>query len=95
MRGVRVPPVENRPEPKYPFTSEGSAGGVQAVQRGDPALRPDLGHFSQTNWVLKGKSLTTDPTKTELGKAINGQQSVDKALENIVAGYNQQVGGGS
>lgn len=43
--------------------------------------------------MLKGKSLTEDPTKTELAKAINGQQSADKALENIVAGYNQQVGG--
>jgi alpha-1,4-digalacturonate transport system substrate-binding protein len=43
--------------------------------------------------VLNGKSLTEDPTKTELGKAINGQQSADKALQNNVDSYNQQVGG--
>ncbi len=43
--------------------------------------------------MLKGKSLPEDPTKTELGKAINGQQSSDKALQNIVDVYNQQVGG--
>jgi alpha-1,4-digalacturonate transport system substrate-binding protein len=43
--------------------------------------------------VLKGKSLADDPTKAELGKAINGQQSPDKALDNIVDIYNQQVGG--
>ena len=46
----------------------------------------------QTKWVLDGKALTTDPSVTELGKAINGQESTSQAMQNIVDGYNQQVG---
>ena len=43
-------------------------------------------------WALEGKSFTTDPTVTEIGKAINGQQSSADAVKNIVAGYDKQVG---
>ncbi|MFF1439029.1 extracellular solute-binding protein [Streptomyces sp. NPDC058295] len=88
-------PVESGLNPKYPFTSEAAQAAFKLYNESIPLYAPISGYFSgaQTNWVLKGKSLTEDPTKTELGKAINGQQSADKALENIVAGYNQQVGG--
>ncbi|MER6788804.1 extracellular solute-binding protein [Streptomyces sp. NPDC000658] len=90
-------PVESGLNPKYPFTSEAAQAAFKLYNEEIPLYAPISGYFNgaQTNWVLKGKSLTEDPTKTELGKAINGQQSADKALENIVAGYNQQVGGGS
>ncbi|KKD07899.1 extracellular solute-binding protein [Streptomyces sp. WM6386] len=88
-------PVESGLNPKYPFKSEAAQAAFKLYNESIPLYDPISGYFNkaQTNWVLKGKSLTEDPTKTELGKAINGQQSSDKALENIVAGYNQQVGG--
>ena len=90
-------PVESGLSPKYPFKSEAAQAAFKLYNEEIPLYAPISGYFNgaQTNWVLKGKSLTEDPTKTELGKAINGQQSADKALENIVAGYNQQVGGAS
>ncbi|MEU1511673.1 extracellular solute-binding protein [Streptomyces sp. NPDC005811] len=90
-------PVESGLNPEYPFTSEAAQAAFKLYNEEIPLYAPISGYFNgaQTNWVLKGKSLTEDPTKTELGKAINGQQSAEKALENIVAGYNQQVGGAS
>ncbi|WP_055716039.1 extracellular solute-binding protein [Streptomyces torulosus] len=88
-------PVESGLNPKYPFKSEAAQAAFKLYNESIPLYDPISGYFNgaQTQWVLNGKSLTEDPTKTELGKAINGQQSADKALENIVAGYNQQVGG--
>ncbi|MGW2618412.1 extracellular solute-binding protein [Streptomyces sp. NPDC001500] len=90
-------PVESGLNPKYPFTSEAAQAAFKLYNEEIPLYAPISGYFNgaQTQWVLKGKSITEDPTKTELGKAINGQQSAEKALENIVAGYNQQVGSGS
>ncbi|MDG5806364.1 extracellular solute-binding protein [Streptomyces ossamyceticus] len=88
-------PVESGLDPKYPFKSEAAQAAYKLYNESIPLYDPISGYFNsaQTQWVLNGKSLTEDPTKTELGKAINGQQSPDKALENIVASYNQQVGG--
>ncbi|MEU6380688.1 extracellular solute-binding protein [Streptomyces sp. NPDC046909] len=88
-------PVESGLNPTYPFKSEAAQAAFKLYNEEIPLYDPISGYFNgaQTNWVLKGKSLTEDPTKTELGKAINGQQSADKALQNIVDGYNQQVGG--
>ncbi|MFE6617967.1 extracellular solute-binding protein [Streptomyces sp. NPDC008086] len=88
-------PVETGLNPKYPFKSEAAQAAFKLYNESIPLYAPISGYFNsaQTNWVLKGKSLTEDPTKTELGKAINGQQTADKALQNIVDGYNQQVGG--
>ncbi|MFF1301426.1 extracellular solute-binding protein [Streptomyces sp. NPDC058307] len=88
-------PVESGLSPKYPFKSEAAQAAFKLYNESIPLYAPISGYFNtaQTNWVLKGKSLTEDPTKTELGKAINGQQTADKALQNIVDGYNQQVGG--
>jgi len=87
-------PVESDLEPKYPF----GAATQQAFDLYNveiPLYAPVSGYFNtaQTDWVLKGKTLTTDPSVTEMGKAINGQESVKTALNNIVAGYNEQVGG--
>ncbi|MGA5895474.1 extracellular solute-binding protein [Streptomyces venetus] len=88
-------PVETGLNPKYPFTSEAAQAAFKLYNEEIPLYAPISGYFNtaQTKWVLKGKSLPEDPTKAELGKAINGQQSVDKALQNIVDVYNQQVGG--
>lgn len=88
-------PVESGLTPKYPFESEAAQAAFKLYNESIPLYDPISGYFNsaQTNWVLKGKSLADDPTKAELGKAINGEQSADKALQNIVDGYNQQVGG--
>lgn len=90
-------PVESGLNPTYPFKSEAAQAAFKLYNESIPLYAPISGYFNvaQTNWALKGKSLTDDPTKAEIGKAINGEQSADKALENIVAGYNQQVGGAS
>ena len=90
-------PVETGLNPKYPFTSAAALAAFKLYNEEIPLYAPISGYFNnaQTNWVLKGKSLATDPTVTELGKAINHQESVGDALKNIVSGYNQQVGGGS
>ncbi|MDH6622406.1 alpha-1,4-digalacturonate transport system substrate-binding protein [Streptomyces sp. LBL] len=88
-------PVESGLNPKYPFTSEAAQAAFKLYNEEIPLYAPISGYFNtaQTNWVLKGKSLPDDPTKAEIGKAINGQQSVGKALDTIVSVYNQQVGG--
>ncbi|MGW1952628.1 ABC transporter substrate-binding protein [Streptomyces sp. NPDC001920] len=88
-------PVESGLNPEYPFKSEAAQAAFKLYNESIPLYAPISGYFNtaQTGWALKGKTLTEDPTKAELGKAINGQQSVEKALDNIVAGYNQQVGG--
>ncbi|WP_416986674.1 extracellular solute-binding protein [Streptomyces sp. T028] len=88
-------PVESGLNPTYPFESEAAQAAFKLYNESIPLYAPISGYFNvaQTNWALNGKSLTDDPTKAEIGKAINGEQSADEALENIVAGYNQQVGG--
>jgi alpha-1,4-digalacturonate transport system substrate-binding protein len=87
-------PVESGLDPVYPLSSAAQAA-FKLYNEEIPLYAPISGYFNtaQTDWVLKGKSLTTDPSVTEIGKAINGQESVSTALNNIVAGYNEQVGG--
>ena len=43
--------------------------------------------------AFAGSDTPLSEDEGELGKAINGQQSADKALQNIVDGYNTAVGG--
>lgn len=87
-------PVESGLDLQYPFSSKAAQDAFTLYNKELPLYAPISGYFNQaqTQWVLAGKSLTTDPSVTELGKAINGQQSVQKTVTNIVAGYNQQVG---
>ncbi|NNC11568.1 sugar ABC transporter substrate-binding protein [Planctomonas sp. JC2975] len=87
-------PVESGLNPVYPFKSTAAQDAFKLYNDELPLYAPVSGYFNQaqTKWVLDGKSLTTDPSVTEIGKAINGQESVDDALKNIVDGYNQQVG---
>jgi alpha-1,4-digalacturonate transport system substrate-binding protein len=87
-------PVESGLDPQYPFKSTAAQDAFKLYNDELPLYAPISGYFNQaqTKWVLNGKSLTTDPSVTELGKAINGQESTSEALKNIVDGYNQQVG---
>ena len=88
-------PVESGLDPVYPFKSAAAQAAFKLYNEEIPLYAPISAYFNntQTDWVLKGKRLTTDPSVTEIGKAINGQESVATALKNIVAGYNEQVGG--
>ncbi|WP_105972446.1 extracellular solute-binding protein [Streptomyces geranii] len=88
-------PVESGLNPTYPFKSEAAQAAFKLYNESIPLYAPISGYFNsaQTGWVLKGKSLTDDPTKAEIGKAVNGEQTADEALQKIVDGYNQQVGG--
>ncbi|HEV7184783.1 MAG TPA: extracellular solute-binding protein [Leifsonia sp.] len=88
-------PVESGLNPTYPFSSQAAQNAFKLYNQELPLYAPVSGYFNaaQTKWVLSGKSLTTDPSVTEIGKAINGQETADQALSNIVAAYNQQVGG--
>ncbi|WP_431277769.1 extracellular solute-binding protein [Leifsonia poae] len=87
-------PVETGLDVKYSFTSQAAQDAFTLYNKEIALYKPVSGYFlqAQTGWALSGKSLTTDPTVTELGKAINGQQSSADALKNIVDGYNKQVG---
>ena len=87
-------PVETGLDIQYGFSKKAATDAFALYNKELALYKPISGYFlqAQTGWVLKGKSLTTDPTVTELGKAINGQQSASQALKNIVAGYNKQVG---
>ncbi|WP_066520954.1 extracellular solute-binding protein [Curtobacterium ammoniigenes] len=88
-------PVESGLNPTYPFSSQAAQDAFKLYNEELPLYAPVSGYFNQaqTQWVLAGKSLTTDPSVTEIGKAINGQETSDQALANVVAAYNQQVGG--
>ncbi|MGH3165586.1 MAG: ABC transporter substrate-binding protein [Trebonia sp.] len=88
-------PVESGLDPVYPFRSQAAQAAFKLYNEEIPLYTPISTYFNtaQTDWVLKGKTLTTDPSVTEIGKAINGQEPVATALKNIVAGYNEQVGG--
>lgn len=88
-------PVENGLDPVYPFKSTAAQQAFKLYNEEIPLYAPISGYFNsaQTEWVLKGKNLTTDPSVTEIGKAINGQESVHAALTNTVSAYNEQVGG--
>lgn len=87
-------PVETGLDVKYGFTSQAAQDAFTLYNKELTLYKPVSGYFlqAQTDWALAGKSLTTDPTVTELGKAINGQQTSSEALKNIVDGYNKQVG---
>ncbi|GAA1438993.1 extracellular solute-binding protein [Leifsonia poae] len=87
-------PVETGLDVKYNFTSKAALDAFSLYNDEIALYEPVSGYFlqAQTGWALSGKALTTDPTVTELGKAINGQQTSEQALKNIVDGYNKQVG---
>ncbi|HEY0247097.1 MAG TPA: extracellular solute-binding protein [Gryllotalpicola sp.] len=88
-------PVESGLTIDYPFTDQASKDSFALYNKEIELAAPISSYFTtaQMKWVLKGKTLTTDPTLTEVGKYINGQQNVDATIKNIIAGYDQQAGG--
>lgn len=87
-------PVEKGLNITYDFTSKAALDAFDLYNKELEVYKPISGYFlqAQVKWALEGKSITTDPTVTEIGKAINGQQSSAEAVKNIVAGYDKQVG---
>lgn len=87
-------PVETGLDVKYTFTSQAAQDAFKLYNEELPLYGAisSSANKAQTKWVLDGKSLANAPDLTEIGKVINKQQSLDKALDNIVDGYDQQVG---
>lgn len=88
-------PVETGLEVTYPFESETAIAGFELYNKEIELADPISSSFgiAQIEWALNGKSLSEDPTVTQMGAFINDQQDAKTTLENILAGYNDQVGG--
>jgi alpha-1,4-digalacturonate transport system substrate-binding protein len=87
-------PVESGLTLNYSFTQPAALNAF-ALYNKEIALADPIsasGQANGTKLLLSGKSIKTDPTKTEMGKLINGQQDVQKTVTNIVDGLNQQLG---
>lgn len=90
-------PVESDMAISYNFKSAVANDAMKLYNTELPMYDKISGYFlrAQSEWVLAGKALTEDPSVTELGKAINGQQTAAAACKAIVAGYNKQLQAGS
>lgn len=86
-------PVESGLDLKYPFTSSTALSAFALYNDELSIYAPISFDQSFTALALKGETLTNDPTVTEIGKVINGQQSTKQALANIVSSYNTQLFG--
>lgn len=88
-------PVETGLDPDYAFDSPAASEAfdlyLQEIELADPIST--YFYRAQIEWNLAGKGLTADPSADEMAKAINGEQDVQTAVDNIIAGYDQQVGG--
>ncbi|WP_432513500.1 extracellular solute-binding protein [Kineococcus sp. SYSU DK001] len=86
-------PVETGLDIAYPGTNQAALDGYALYQREIELADPisTSGSEAGEKLTLAGKAITTDPTKDELGKAINGQQTVQQAVDNIVELLNQQI----
>lgn len=86
-------PVESGLGVTYNFKTDAANAAMKLYNTELPLYEKVSGYFllAQSEWVLAGKALTEDPTVTELGKAINGQETVAAACKAIVAGYNKQL----
>jgi alpha-1,4-digalacturonate transport system substrate-binding protein len=87
-------PVESGLTLKYPFKSKAALDGfalyTQEIELADPISAS--GQAAGTKLLLEGKAAADDPTKAELAKFINGEQDVQKTVDNIVNGLNAQLG---
>ncbi|WP_432542280.1 extracellular solute-binding protein [Kineococcus sp. SYSU DK002] len=86
-------PVENELDITYPGTNQAALDGYALYQQ-EIALADPIstsGSDAGEKLTLAGKAITTDPTKDEMGKAINGQQTVQQTVDNIVELLNQQI----
>jgi alpha-1,4-digalacturonate transport system substrate-binding protein len=78
----------------YPFKSQAALDAFalynKEIELADPIS--SSGQANGTKLILEGKAIQDDPTKAEMAKYINGQQDVQKTVENIVNGLNEQLG---
>ncbi|WP_324013902.1 MULTISPECIES: ABC transporter substrate-binding protein [unclassified Microbacterium] len=88
-------PVENGLDLAYPFESQAALDGFELYTQEIELADPISSSFAQaqTRWALDDKALAEDPTVSEMGAFINGQQDAQTTLDNILAGYEDQVGG--
>ncbi len=87
-------PVENGLDIDYPFTSQAAKDSFALYTKEIEAADPISSAYANeaSTWAIEGKELGTDPTTTEVGKLINGQQSAKKTLDTITKYYEEQVG---
>ncbi len=79
-------PVESGLTLKYPFKSKAALDAytlyTKEIELADPIS--SSGQAAGTKLLLAGKEAGEDPTKGELAKFVNGQQDVQKTVDNIV-----------
>ncbi len=87
-------PVESGLSLTYPFTQKAALDAfalyIKEIELADPIS--SSGHQTGTKLLLDGKTIQTDPTRDEVAKLINGQQDVQKTVDNIISGLNKQIG---
>jgi alpha-1,4-digalacturonate transport system substrate-binding protein len=85
-------PIEKGLTLTYPFKKQAALDAF-ALYGKEMELAPisASGQAAGTKLLLDGKSISEDPTKAEMAKFINGQQDVQKTVDNIVSGLNQQI----
>ena len=86
-------PIESGLTLTYPFKKQAALDAFalygKEMELADPISAS--GQAAGTKLLLAGKSIQDDPTKAEMAKFINGQQDVQKTVDNIVSGLNQQI----
>ncbi|BCJ62281.1 ABC transporter substrate-binding protein [Micromonospora endophytica] len=86
-------PVETGLALNYPFEQKAALDAFalynKEIELADPIS--SSGQANGTKLNLAGKAIQDDPTKAEMAKFINGEQDVQKTVENIVNGLNSQV----
>jgi len=83
-------PIESGLTLNYPFTKKAALDAFalynKEISLADPISAS--GQANQTKLLLANKATSEDPTKAEMAKLINGQQDVQKTVDNIVSGMN-------
>jgi alpha-1,4-digalacturonate transport system substrate-binding protein len=78
----------------YPFKEQVALDAFalynKEIELADPISAS--GQANGTKLILEGKAIQKDPTKEEMAKFINGEQDVQKTVDNIVNGLNEQLG---
>ncbi|GAA1676211.1 hypothetical protein GCM10009745_19280 [Kribbella yunnanensis] len=87
-------PVESGLTLTYPFKSKAAQDAfalyAKEIELADPIS--SSGQAAGTKLLLAGKEAGEDPTKGELAKFVNGEQDVQKTVDNIVNGLNASLG---
>lgn len=80
---------------EYPFEAQAALDGFDLYNQEIELADPISGSFAeaQIRWALAGKALSEDPTVAQMGAFINDQQDAQTTLDNVLAGYEDQVGG--